>query len=174
MSEACMTQPAASFRFSTDDVPQLRRPDTVNSLRERGILPIGALPGHDVHVDVVKWTVPDIQILFGTLAGVRQDCLSCHAVGELLLGIGVRGEAGVLHGGHELTVRRGDAFAVAANRSSFTVVRPLRTQFIGLRIPETVLASRVAHIRKVSNGYHVPHQRSCWRHMCARSSAGAR
>jgi len=146
MSDMQMTQPAASFRFSTDDIPRLCRPGALNALQERGIFPIEPLAGCDVRVDIIKWTGSGLRILFGTLEGVRQHCLSCHAVGEVLFGIGLSGRAAVLHGGREQMIRRGDVFTAAAERKPFAVVRPLPTQFLGIRIPESLLASRITDL----------------------------
>jgi AraC-like DNA-binding protein len=147
MSGMQMTEHAASFRFSTDGIPLGRRPGALVRLRDRGLFPIEPLPEHDVHLDIVKWTGSDIHILFGTLGGVRQHCQSCHAAGEILLGIGLQGRTAVLHGEDELTISRGDAFAVAASRRPFTVVRPVATQFVGIRIPEPLLMARIADVR---------------------------
>jgi len=135
-----MTSTAQPFGFSIAKVAPSNRVHALLALRERGLFPIEPLPNRMVHVDLFKWSLPDLNILSGTFAGIRHNNAAQLAEGELLLGLNLRGETTLVHCGRELTARRGDAFIANASPGSLNVFRPLTTQFIGLRIPQTVLA----------------------------------
>lgn len=65
--------PFASFRFSTDDLPEPIRAKAVSELHERTrvpgkIEPLEPLPGASVQVDINKLTLPRLGIMTGTLA----------------------------------------------------------------------------------------------------------
>jgi AraC-like DNA-binding protein len=139
--------PHQPFAFSTEPLPMCDRAAALLGLRDRGLLPIEPLPDRDVLVDILKWDRPDLKILSGTLCGVRQHSTSQHSRDELLLGLNLFGDTTITHAGRDLTVHRGDGFVVNVEHGTVTVARPLRTRFVGLRVPRATLAPLTSDVR---------------------------
>src|SRR5689334_25365765 len=97
-----MNERAQAFRFSSAALPRSDRTRALLALRERDLLPIEPLAGRDLHLDIVKWQLPDLKILSGTLAGVSQHSTLEQTRGELLLGLNVSGETAVRHDRREV------------------------------------------------------------------------
>jgi hypothetical protein len=63
-----------SFRFSTDDLPEVARVAAVRELHERVALPgkiepLEPLPDCLIRVDITKHALPGLGVMSGTLAG---------------------------------------------------------------------------------------------------------
>jgi hypothetical protein len=70
-----------SFRFSTDDLPEVARGEAVRELHERAALPgkiepLEPLPNCLLRVDITKHALPGLGVMSGTLAGIRQAARS--------------------------------------------------------------------------------------------------
>ena len=70
-----------SFRFSTDDLPEVARVEAVRELHERTALPgkiepLEPLPNCLIRVDITKHALPGLGVMSGTLAGIRQAARS--------------------------------------------------------------------------------------------------
>src|SRR5919109_933389 len=135
-----MSRHDQSFRFSTEHLARSARAPAVLALRERGLLPIEPLSRRDVHVDIIKWQLPNLKVLSGTLAGVSQHSAPHGTRDELLVGLNLSGETTLTHNGRDVRPRSGDGFVANVERGSLIVARPLRTQFIGFRVPHATLA----------------------------------
>src|SRR5215813_2162361 len=108
-----------SFRFSTDGVPESQRPKAIRELRDRAILPIDLpiepLPNRAVHLDIAKWFLPSLDILSGTLCGLRQEGTPRAGNDDLFFGINVAGHGVVTQRGREIIPGNGDAFLLSGN-----------------------------------------------------------
>lgn len=126
---------SAPFRFSLRDVLVSQRSRAIHELRERGILPIEPLANAPIQLDLLRWSLPGLAILSGTLGGVRHFGHVQFAGDDLFFGLNLRGEAVIEQAGEELAARAGDSVALNMAAGTFTVVRPAETHFIGLRVP---------------------------------------
>ena len=70
-----------SFRFSTEDLPEVARAAAVRELHERTALPgkiepLEPLPDCLIRVDITKQALPGLGVMSGTLGGIRQAARS--------------------------------------------------------------------------------------------------
>jgi AraC-like DNA-binding protein len=122
--------------FSTRAVPPSARATAMQTLHERGLLPVEALPGARPAVDLVKWQLPGVSALSGRFVDVRQvGRADAQAGDELFFGINLVGACLVRQRGQEPTIGVGDAVAIALAAGPFTVLRPGPTRMLGLRLP---------------------------------------
>jgi hypothetical protein len=141
----------ASFRFSTDGLPDAARAKAVRDLYERTrIEPLEALPDRVVRVDIMKRTLPGLGIMSGLLCGLRQaarprgSASSCED--DLFLGVTVRGYTIVQQRDAELKLQDGDAVLATRGLSGFTVTRPTAVGFVGFRMPRDAIAPLIGRL----------------------------
>ena len=139
---------AASFGFSTDDLPVGARDIAVRRLRERGLLPLEPLADHAVHVRVAKLFLPGVSILSGTLAGLRQDAAArAHGItGDLFFAVNLAGRSNVVQGQREITFGDGEAVLLSCADGDFGVARTEPVRFVGLRMPRKQLAPLIPDV----------------------------
>jgi AraC-like DNA-binding protein len=138
-----------SFRFSTDDLPEVARVEAVRELHERAALPgkiepLEPLPNCLIRVDITKHALPGLGVMSGTLAGIRQAARSrAGASGsedDLLLAINLSGRSIAQQDDTELKLENGDAMLATRGSEGFTIIRPMPVRFMGLRVPRDTLA----------------------------------
>ncbi len=109
---------SASFRFSTDDLPEAARAKVVRELHERATLPsrpepLEPLRDYRVRLDITKRALPGAIIMSGMLCGV------CHAIrsrgsvssgeDDLLVAVNLSGRTIAQLRNRELVLLDGDA-----------------------------------------------------------------
>ena len=134
-----------SFRFSTSDLPIHARADAVRALRERGILPLEPLAERPVHVRISKRFLPGAGILSGTLSGLRQESggRAADVSDDLFFAINLTGDGTASQGNREIALRGGQAICLSCEMGPFTILRPNRVRFLGLRVPRKLIAPLV-------------------------------
>ena len=144
----------ATLRFSTADVPEPARAQAVRDLhlRERAFLsdklepiePLEPLPDYPLDVDLTKRTLPGLAIVSGTLSGLRHTIRPVGAIpnggDDLLLAVNVRGCVVARQRDRDLTLSDGDAVFATRDAAGFTVTRPRRGRFVGIRVPREAVA----------------------------------
>ena len=140
---ATVPEATRCFSFSTDRVSARARVDAVRELGERGVVPVEPLRGRTVHVDITKWFLPGVGVLRGTLSGLCQRA-EARATDELFLGVNVSGVSSATQRGRMVPVRHGDAVLLSGSEGAFTITRPTRVRFIGVRVPRKTIAPLVA------------------------------
>ena len=109
---------SASFRFSTDDLPEADRAKVVREFHEHATLPIRPEPleplrDHRVRLDIAKRALPGFIIMSGTLCGVRHAVRSRGSVSssedDLLVGVNLSGRTIAQSRDRELVLLDGDA-----------------------------------------------------------------
>ncbi|HWW85564.1 MAG TPA: hypothetical protein VNZ26_18335, partial [Vicinamibacterales bacterium] len=144
----------ATLRFSTADVPEPARAQAVRDLhlRERALLsdklapiePLEPLPNCPLDVDLTKRTLPGLAVVSGTLSGLRHAIRPIGAIpnggDDLLLAVNVRGRVVARQRDRDLTLSDGDAVFATRDATGFTVTRPRRGRFIGVRVPRDAVA----------------------------------
>jgi AraC-like DNA-binding protein len=145
----------ASFRFSTDDLPEAIRAKAVRELHERTpvpgkIEPLEPLPGASVRVEITKLTLPGVGLMAGTLAGLRQAArpLGAVATGEddLLLAVNLRGRSFARQRDREFILEEGDAMLAPRGSNGFTITRATPVRFMGFRVPRPAIAALAARV----------------------------
>jgi AraC-like DNA-binding protein len=138
-----------SFRFSTDDLPEVARSEAVRELHERAALPgkiepLEPLPNCSIRVDIIKHALPGLGVMSGALAGIRQAARSrAGASGsedDLLLAINLSGRSIAQQDDTELKLENGDAMLATRGSEGFSIIRPMPVRFMGLRVPRDTLA----------------------------------
>jgi AraC-like DNA-binding protein len=146
------TGETAIFRFSTDHLPQHERAGAVREMHERCTLafkpePMEALSGQAVRVDIAQWALPGLGMMSGALCGLRQhirpQCSAPTGADDVFLALNIAGACVVTRRGDQVMVRDGDAFLATRGAKGFTVARPGRARFIGLRLPVRTLSPLV-------------------------------
>ena len=144
----------ATLRFSTAGVPEPARAQAVRDLhlRERAFLsdklepiePLEPLPDYPLDVDLTKRTLPGLAIVSGTLSGLRHTIRPVGAIpnggDDLLLAVNVRGCVVARQRDRDLTLSDGDAVFATRDAAGFTVTRPRRGRFVGIRGPREAVA----------------------------------
>jgi len=152
----------ATLRFSTADVPEPARAQTVRELhlRERTFLseklepiePLEPLPSYPLHVDVTKRTLPGIAVVSGTCSGLRHAIRPSGTVptggDDLLFGVNVRGCSIARQRDRDVMLRDGDAFFATRDASGFTIIRPTPARFVACRVPRAAIAPLVGRIEE--------------------------
>ncbi len=150
-----MSDTRASFRFSTDDLPEPIRAKAVRELYEHAqvpgkIEPLEPLPGSSVHVEIAKLTLPSLGIMAGKLVGVRQAARSRGAVSagedDLLLAVNLRGRSSVQQNDRALILEEGDAVLAPRGCNGFTITRATPVRFMGFRVPRPAIAALAARV----------------------------
>lgn len=145
----------ASFRFSTDDLPEGERAKAVRELYERTtvpgkIEPLEPLPNRSICADIAKRALPGLGVMSGTLCGLRQAARPRDAVSsnedDLLLAVNLRGRSIAQQGDRELRLEDGDALLATRGAGGFAIVRPTSVRFIGLRVPRRAIAPLVGRL----------------------------
>ena len=144
-----------SFRFPTDDLPEVARVEAVRELHERADLPgkiepLEPLPNCLIRVDITKHLLPGLGVMSSTLAGIRQAARSrAGASGsedDLLLAINLSGRSIAQQDDTELKLENGDAILATRGPEGFSIVRPMPVRFMGLRVPRDTLAPLVGRL----------------------------
>jgi len=144
-----------SFRFPTDDLPEVARVEAVRELHERADLPgkiepLEPLPNCLIRVDITKHLLPGLGVMSSTLAGIRQAARSrAGASGsedDLLLAINLSGRSIAQQDDTELKLENGDAILATPGPEGFSIVRPMPVGFMGLRVPRDTLAPLVGRL----------------------------
>jgi len=110
----------------------------LHALAEQGLLPIVPLADITPRVHLVKWRLPGLGLLSGSLAGVRQDGGPADA-DDLFFGINVAGASLAGQHGREVTIGAGDAVAIDPDGGAFRIDRPDPCQLIGLRVSRSTV-----------------------------------
>lgn len=134
-----------SFRFSTSDLPVRERADAVRTLRERGVLPLEPLAERPVNVRISKRFLPGAGIMSGTLSGLRQESggRAADVSDDLFFAVNLAGGGIAFQGDREIILRRGRAMCLSCEMGPFTILRPNRVRFLGLRVPRKLIAPLV-------------------------------
>jgi AraC-like DNA-binding protein len=132
------------LRFSTHGVPEVARGQALRTLRGRGLLPVEPLPDAVPAVELVKWRLPGASVLSGRFCGVRQigDPGTGGAPDDLFFGINLAGPGLARQRGREVVVDGGDAMVVGLHDGPFTVLRPVVSRMIGVRVPRSGVPAR--------------------------------
>jgi AraC-like DNA-binding protein len=142
---------AASFRFSTDDLPETARAKVVCELREHATLPNRAKPepldplrDYRLRLDITKRALPAAIIMSGTLCGV------CHAIrskgsvssseDELLVAVNLSGRTIVQSRDRELALLDGDAMLMTRDSTSINFIHPTPANMLGFRVPRHAIS----------------------------------
>ena len=145
----------ASFRFSTDGLPEGERAKAVRELYERTtvpgkIEPLEPLPNCSIRADIAKRTLPGLGVMSGTLCGLRQAARPRGAVSsnedDLLLAANLRGSSIAQQGDRELRLADGDALLATRGAGGFAILRPTSVRFIGMRVPRRAIAPLVGRL----------------------------
>jgi len=145
----------ASFRFSTDGLPEGERAKAVRELYERTtvpgkIEPLEPLPNCSIRADIAKRTLPGLGVMSGTLCGLRQAARPRGAVSsnedDLLLAVNLRGNSIAQQGDRELRLADGDALLATRGAGGFAILRPTSVRFIGMRVPRRAIAPLVGRL----------------------------
>ena len=145
----------ASFRFSTDGLPEGERAKAVRELYERTtvpgkIEPLEPLPNCSIRADIAKRTLPGLGVMSGTLCGLRQAARPRGAVSsnedDLVLAVNLRGNSIAQQGDRELRLADGDALLATRGAEGFAIVRPTSVRFIGMRVPRRAIAPLVGRL----------------------------
>lgn len=136
----------APVRFSTAGLLPPVRDRAIRELRERGLLPIEPLRGYPVEAALTKWFLPGASVLSGMLSGVRQDGgpRARDAGDDLFLGVNMAGESVATQGRREVRLRAGDAILVGDAAGPFSLARPERVHFVGIRAPRRAIVPLIA------------------------------
>jgi len=139
----------ASFRFSTDSLPEAERAKAVRELHERTRLePLEPLPNCPVRVDITKRSLPGLGLMCGALGGLRQAARPKESNNEddLFLGVNLNGYSIARQDDQELELRDGDAVLATRGSTGFVVTRPRPVRFIGFRVPRNAIAVLVGRL----------------------------
>jgi AraC-like DNA-binding protein len=142
---------SASFRFSTDDLPEAARAKVVCELREHATLPNRAKPepleplrDYRLRLDITKRALPEAIIMSGTLCGVRHAIRSKGSVSssedELLVAVNLSGRTIVRSRGRELALLDGDAILMTRDSTSLNFIHPVPANMLGFRVPRDAIA----------------------------------
>jgi AraC-like DNA-binding protein len=142
---------AASFRFSTDDLPEAARAKVVCELREHATLPNRAKPepleplrDYRLRLDITKRALPEAIIMSGTLCGVRHAIRSKGSVSssedELLVAVNLSGRTVVQSRDRELVLLDGDAMLMTRDTTSLNFIHPTPANMLGFRVPRDAIA----------------------------------
>ena len=154
-----LTQDAsvASFRLSTDDLPEAARAKVVRELHEHATLPNGARPepleplrDYRFRLDMTKRVLPGAIIMSGTLCGVRHairsrgSALSCED--DLLAVVNLSGRTIAQLRDRELVLLDGDAMLMTRNSTSLNFTHPAPVSVLGFRVPRDAIAPLAASV----------------------------
>ena len=140
---------SASFRFSTDDLPEAARAKVVRELHEHATLPsrpepLEPLPDYRVRLDITKRALPGLIIMSGTLCGLRHVVRSRGSVSssedELLVGVNLSGRTIAQSRDRELVLLDGDAMLMTRDSISISLTHPAPVNFLGFRVPRDAIA----------------------------------
>jgi AraC-like DNA-binding protein len=133
------------LRFSTSGIPEAARGHALCTLRGRGLLPVEPLPDAVPAVELVKWRLPGASLLSGRFCGVRQigDPGTGGGPDDLFFGINLAGPGLARQRGREVDVDGGDGMVVGLHDGPFTVLRPVASRMIGIRVPRSGLPARI-------------------------------
>ena len=140
---------SASFRFSTDDLPEADRAKVVREFHEHATLPIRPEPleplrDHRVRLDIAKRVLPGFIIMSGTLCGVRHAVRSRGSVSssedDLLVGVNLSGRTIAQSRDRESVLLDGDAMLMTRNSISLNLIHPAPVNFLGFRVPRDAIA----------------------------------
>ena len=129
--------------FTTRGVPPQARPSVLRAVAEAGPVPIVPLPDITPQIHLVKWRLPGLALLSGTLAGVSQDGSTADA-GDLFFGINVAGASLARQHGREVTIGAGDAVAIDPDGGAFRIERYDLCRLIGLRVSRSLVPGQAA------------------------------
>jgi AraC-like DNA-binding protein len=139
------------FRFSTDHIPVDERNGAIGLLYEEGALPskIETLPSRSPNVTIVRRAIGEFGILSGCLAGVRQEGLRGDGKGrddDLFLAINVGGTCFASHRRQEVILNAGEAVLMTREDTGWSITRPDRSDFVGLKMPRAAVAAMAPNI----------------------------
>jgi len=145
----------ASFRFSTDGLPETARANAVRDLYESTRLPgkiepLEPLPNCPVRVEITKLALPGLGLMSGTLCGLRQAARPIGSVAgtedDLMLAVNLQGSSTAGQLDRELMLHDGDAMLAARGFTGFIITRPTPVRFMGFRVPRSAIASLVGRL----------------------------
>jgi AraC-like DNA-binding protein len=140
---------SASFRFSTDDLPEADRAKVVREFHEHATLPIRPEPleplrDHRVRLDIAKRVLPGFIIMSGMLCGVRHAVRSRGSVSssedDLLVGVNLSGRTIAQSRDRESVLLDGDAMLMTRDSISLNLIHPAPVNFLGFRVPRDAIA----------------------------------
>jgi AraC-like DNA-binding protein len=115
----------------------------LHAIAKHGPVPIVPLADITPRVHLVKWRLPGLALLSGTVAGVSQDGSPADAA-DLFFGINVAGASLARQHGREVTIGAGDAVAIDPDGGAFRIERPDPCRLIGLRVPRSLVPFQAA------------------------------
>jgi AraC-like DNA-binding protein len=148
---------SASFRFSTDDLPEAAHPKVVRELHERVTLPSNRRPepleplrDYGVRLHIAKRALPELIIMSGTLCGVRHAVRSRGSVSssedDLLVAVNLSGRTIAQSRDRELVLLDGDAMLMTRDSIGLNLTHPAPVNFLGFRVPRDAIAPLAGNI----------------------------
>lgn len=140
---------SASFRFSTDNLPEAARAKVIRELYEHATLPsrpepLEPLRDYRVRLDITKRAFPGAIIMSGTLCGLRHAVRSRGSVSssedDLLVGVNLSGRTIAHAHGRELILLDGDAILMTRDSINLNLNHPAPVNFLGFRVPRDAIA----------------------------------
>jgi AraC-like DNA-binding protein len=123
-----------ALRFSLRGVPGPARGRALAALVDQGLLPVEPLADADPHIDLLKWRLPQVGVLWARMSGVRQGTTRGLRTDELFVAINVAGASRARQRGADIAVGAGAAVVADPRSGDFAVTRAGRCHMIGLRI----------------------------------------
>jgi AraC-like DNA-binding protein len=138
---------SASFRFSTDDLPERERSGAVRALNDRHwLVAWETLPGADVSLHYTERRLPGLTLMMAAADGVRWARTNRHLADghvDLALHANLSGGAALFGRGRDLILHPGDA-ALTTYAEPEAMLQMHRG--FALRLPRVALAPLVANI----------------------------
>jgi AraC-like DNA-binding protein len=141
-SQATTTE---SVSFSTSGLPRRERNEALRNLQQRGIMTVEPLAEHVPRAAIRKRFLSGVDILSGTLSGLRQFGTQ-HGGDNVFLALNVGGESAARERDREVTLGGGDALLFSGACGRCTIYRPRPVLFTAMRIPYRTLAPLVANL----------------------------
>jgi AraC-like DNA-binding protein len=134
-----------SFSFSTSGLRPRERGDALRNLQQRGIMTVEPLRDRAACATVRKRFLSGVDILSGTLSGLRQFGTQ-HGGDNVFLALNLEGESAACQRDREVTLRSGDALLFSGANGGCTINRPTPVHLAAMRIPYQALAPLVANL----------------------------
>jgi AraC-like DNA-binding protein len=138
-------KPTDSVCFSTSDVRPRERDEALRSLRQRGVMTVEPLADHIPHAAIRKRFMPGVDILSGTLSGLRQFGTR-HGGDNVFFSLNIEGESAARERNQEVILRSGEAVLFSGADGGCVIHRPAMVRFAAMRIPYRALAPLVANL----------------------------
>jgi AraC-like DNA-binding protein len=136
------------LRFSTAELRGRAAARAFRRLNEQNIvLPIEPLEGRDARADITVRGGPNLRVMSAVLRDLTQCAPARRGTSEhVFFGVTCSGTSTVRKDDRELSLHAGDAVLIAPGAAGFRVMHAERVEFLGLRLPLSVLAPLVPEL----------------------------